>query len=151
MTPPSEQEELRFPSMMVKTLEIWSSAITTRAAQLQRCKSTRSVVPSRTRAGVERASQAGDADAHVERPGVEKGVLIMRVDYGHLWSRAPKASDAPHAEVAGEDPPDGVRTSSLVLFWKVQCGFVVLWSFLLGKRDNERNRAVLAKELQAGG
>ena len=37
----------------------------------------------------------GRADAHVERPGVEKGVPIIGVDYGYLWSRAPKASDAP--------------------------------------------------------
>ena len=56
--------------------------------QLQRCKSTRSVVTSRTGAGVERASQAGDAaDAHVKRPTVENGVPIIGVDYGYLWSR----------------------------------------------------------------
>ena len=48
----------------------------------------------------------GRADAHVGRPGVEKGVPIIGVDYGYLWSRAPEASDAPHDEVAGEDPPD---------------------------------------------
>ena len=45
----------------------------------------------------------GRADAHVARPGVEKGVPIIGVDYGYLWSRAPEASDAPHGEVAGED------------------------------------------------
>ena len=85
------------------------------------------------------------------RPGVEKGVPIIGVDYGYLWSRAPEASDAPHDEVAGEDPPDGVQTSSPVL-----CGrcSVVRWIFsqlCQAKGDNERNRAVLAKELQAGG
>ena len=46
----------------------------------------------------------GRADAHVGRPGVEKGVPIIGVHYGYLWSRAPEASDAPHDEVAGEDP-----------------------------------------------
>ena len=46
----------------------------------------------RTEAGVERV-------LHV---GVEKGVPIIGVDNGYLWSRAPKASDAPHDEVAGE-------------------------------------------------
>ena len=48
----------------------------------------------------------GRANAHVRRRGVEKGVLIIGVDYGYLWSRAPEASDAPHDEVEGEDPPD---------------------------------------------
>ena len=93
----------------------------------------------------------GRADAHVGRPGIEKGVPIIGVDYGYWWSRAPEASDAPHDEVAGEDPPGGVRTSS-------QC-FVesAVWiGRLFGhlcqvKGDNERNPAVLAKELQAGG
>ena len=85
------------------------------------------------------------------RPGVEKGVPIIGVDYGYLWSRAPEASDAPHDEVAGEDLPDGVRTSSPVL-----CGRCSVDRWLFGhlcqaKGDNERNRAVLAKELQAGG
>ena len=85
------------------------------------------------------------------RPGVEKGVPVIGVDYGYLWSRAPEASDAPHDEVAGEDLPDGVRTSSPVL-----CGRCSVDRWLFGhlcqaKGDNERNRAVLAKELQAGG
>ena len=93
----------------------------------------------------------GRADAHVERPGVGKGVPIIGVDCGYLWSRAPEASDAPEDEVAGEDPPDGVRTSSPVL-----CGRCSVARWLFGhlcqaKGDNERNRAVLAKELQAGG
>ena len=74
---------------------------------------------------------------------MQTGVPIIGVDYGYLWSRAPEASDASHDEVAGEDPPDGVRTSSPVLCGKVQCGSV--------KGDNEQNRAVMAKELQAGG
>ena len=92
----------------------------------------------------------GRADAQVERPEVEKGEPIIGVDYGYLWSRAPEASDA-HDEVAGEDPPDGVRTSSSVL-WKVQCGSVAIFGRLCqAKGDNERNRAVLAKGLQAGG
>ena len=51
---------------------------------------------------------------------VEKGVPIIGVDYGYLWSRAPEASEAPQDEVAGE-----------------------------AKGFHERNRAVLAKELQA--
>ena len=85
------------------------------------------------------------------RPGVEKGVPTTGVDYGYLWSRAPEASDAPQDEVAGEDPTDGVRTSSPVL-----CGRCSVDRWLFGhlcqaKGDNERNRAVLAKELQAGG
>ena len=29
----------------------------------------------------------------MRRPGVEKGVPIIGVDYGYLWSRAPEASD----------------------------------------------------------
>ena len=62
-----------------------------------------------------RAYVAGDA--HVGRPAVENGVPIIGVDSGYLWSRAPEASDAPQDEVAGEDPPDGVRTSS-----PVHCG-----------------------------
>ena len=54
-------------------------------------------------------------------------------------------------EVAGEDPPDGVRTSSPVI-----CGRCSVDRWLFGhlcqaKEDNERNRAVLAKELLAGG
>ena len=42
-----------------------------------------------------RACVAGTrrADAHVVRPGVEKGVPIIGVDYGYLWSRAPEASE----------------------------------------------------------
>ena len=40
----------------------------------------------------------GRADAHVGRPGVEKGVPIIGVDCGYLWSRAPEASDASHDE-----------------------------------------------------
>ena len=52
----------------------------------------------RTEAGVERVSQAE----------VEKGVPTIGVNYGYLWSRAPEASDAPHDEVAGEDPPHRV-------------------------------------------
>ena len=96
-------------------------------------------------------ASTGRADAHVVRPGFEKGVPIIGVDYGCLLSRAPEASDAPHGEVAGEDPPDGVRTSSPVL-----CGRCSVDRWLFGhlcqaKGDNERNRAVLAKELQAGG
>ena len=47
--------------------------------------------------------------AGVERPGVEKGVPIIGVDYGYLWSRAPEASDAPQDEVAGEDAPEPRR------------------------------------------
>ena len=47
----------------------------------------------------------GRADAHVGRPAGEKGVTIIGVDYGYLWSRASEASDAPQDEVAGEDPP----------------------------------------------
>ena len=43
----------------------------------------------------------GRAGAHVGRPGVEKGVPIIGVHYGYLWSRAPEASDAPHDEIAG--------------------------------------------------
>ena len=85
------------------------------------------------------------------RQGVEKGVPIIGVDYGYLWSRAPETSDAPQDDVAGEDPPDGVPTSSRVL-----CGMCSVDRWLFGhlcqaKGDNERNRAVLAKELQAGG
>ena len=69
--PPREQEELQLPSKMVKMPESWSSRPVRdpreccggdqSSPQLQRCKSTRSVVMSRTGAGVERASQAGDA------------------------------------------------------------------------------------------
>ena len=71
----------------------------------------------------------GRADAHVGRLGVEKGVPIIGVDYGYLWRRTPEALDASHDEVAGEDPPDGVRTSS-----PEHCGLVDLWSSLSGKR-----------------
>ena len=93
----------------------------------------------------------GRADAHVGRPGVEKGVPIIGVDYGYLWSRAPEASDAPHDEVAGEDPPDGVRTSSPVLCGRCSVDRWIFGHLCQAKGDNERNRAVLAKELQAGG
>ena len=93
----------------------------------------------------------GRADAHVGRPGVENGVPISGVEYGYLWSRAPEALDAPQDGVAGEDPPDGVRTSSPVL-----CGRCSVDRWLFGhlcqaKGDNGWNRALLAKELQAGG
>ena len=58
----------------------------------------------------------GDAQMPTwKRPAVDKGVPIIGVDYGYLWSRAPEASDTPHDEVAGEDLADGVRTSSQVL------------------------------------
>ena len=94
----------------------------------------------------------GRADAHVKRPGVEKGVPIIGVDYGYLWSRAPEASDAPHDEAAGEDPPDGWCPNLVAsALWKVQCGSVDLCHLCQTKGDNERNRAVLAKELQVGG
>ena len=85
------------------------------------------------------------------RPGVEKGVPIIGVDYGYLWSRAPEASDAPYDEVAGEDPPDGVRTSSPVLSGRCSVDRWIFGHLCKTKGDNERNRAVLAKELQAGG
>ena len=50
---------------------------------------------SRAGAGVERASQAEDAQMPMGgRPGVKKGVPIIEVDYGYLWSRAKEASDA---------------------------------------------------------
>ena len=93
----------------------------------------------------------GRADAYVERLGVEKGVPITGVDYGYLWSRAPEASDARHDEVAGEDPPDGVRTSSPVLCGRCSVDRWIFGHLCQTKGDNERNRAVLAKELQAGG
>ena len=93
----------------------------------------------------------GRADAHVRRPGVEKGVPIIGVDYGYLWSRVPEAPDAPQDEVAGEDPPDGVRTSSPVLCGRCSVDRWLFGHLCLAKGDNERNRAVLAKELQAGG
>ena len=93
----------------------------------------------------------GRADAHVGRPGVEKGVPIIGVDYGYLWSRAPQASDASHDEVAGEDPPDGVRTSSPVFCGRCSVDRWIFGHLCQTKGDNERNRAVLAKELQAGG
>ena len=70
----------------------------------------------------------GRADAHVVRPGVEKGVPIIGVDHGYLWSRAPETSDAPQDDVAGEDPPDGVRTSSPVL-----CGRCSVDRWLFGR------------------
>ena len=66
--------------------------------------------------------------------GGEKGVPIIGVDYDYLWSRAPEASDAQHDEVAGEDPPDGVRTSSPVLCGRCSVDRLVLWSSLPGKR-----------------
>ena len=91
-----EQEELRLPSKMVKTPVIWSSRPVRdlreccggdqSSPQLQRCRSTRSVVMTRTGAGVERASQAEDAQMPTwERPAAEKGVPIIGVDYGYLW------------------------------------------------------------------
>ena len=89
----------------------------------------------------------GCADAHVARPGVEKGIPIIGVDYGFLWSRAPEASDAPHDEVAGEDPPDGVRILSPVLCGRCRVDRWLFGHLYQSKGDNERNRAVLAKEL----
>ena len=130
---------------MVKTSETWNSRPVRdlreccenvlSSPQLQRCESTRQVVMNRTGAGVELVSQAEDAQMPMwGEKGVEKGVPIIGVDYVYLWSRAPEASDAPQDEVAGEDPPDGVRTSSPVLLWKVQRASVALWSSLSGKR-----------------
>ena len=87
----------------------------------------------------------GRADAHVERPGVEKGVPIIGVDYGYLWSRAPEASDAPHDEVAGEDPPDEVRTSSPVNRGRRSVDRWLCGHLCQAKGDNKRNRAVLQK------
>ena len=93
----------------------------------------------------------GRADAHVGRPGVENCVPIIGVDYGYLWSRAPEASDAPHDEVAGEDPPDGVRTSSPVLCGRCSGigGYLVI--FVSQKGTTSGIVPWLAKELQAGG
>ena len=85
------------------------------------------------------------------RPGVEKGAPIIGVDYGYLWSRAPEVSDAPQDEVAGEDPPDGVRTSSPVLCGRCSVDRWIFGHLCQAKGDNERNRAASAKELQAGG
>ena len=93
----------------------------------------------------------GRADAHVGRRGVEKGVPIIGVDYGHLWSLAAEASDAPHDEVAGQDPPDGVRTLSPVLCGRCSVDRWIFGHICQTKGDSERNRAVLAKELKAGG
>ena len=79
------------------------------------------------------------------------GFPNIGVDYGYLWCRAPEASDASHDEVAGEDPPDGVRTSSPVLCGRCSVDRWIFGHLCQTKGDNERNRAVLAKELQAGG
>ena len=86
----------------------------------------------------------GRADAHVVRPGVKRGVPITGVDNGYLWSRAPEASDAPHDEVAGEDLRRQCFVESSVDRW--------IFGYLgQTKSDDERNRAVWAKELQVGG
>ena len=92
----------------------------------------------------------GRADAHVGRPGVDKGVPIIGVDHGYLWSRAPEASDAPHDEVAGEDPPDGVRTSSPVLCGnlspqKEESGKVDLSQSEIGSAEDVTGRQVANK------
>ena len=97
----------------------------------------------RTGAGVERVSQEGLAGPCGAQG--EKGVPIIGVDYGYLWSRAPEASDAPHDEVAGEDPPDGVRTSFASALWKVQCGSVAIWSSLSGKRGQRAESCRVGK------
>ena len=85
------------------------------------------------------------------RPVVEKGVPVIGVDYGNLWSRAPEASDVPQDEVASEDPPDGVRTSSPMLRGRCSVDRWIFGHLRQAEGDNERNRAVLAKELQPGG
>ena len=105
------------------------------------------------RAGVERVLQAEDVQMPMwERPGVEKGVPIIGVDHGYLWSRAPEASDASH------DEGSQARIRQMESELRRQClcgrGSVDRWIFghlCQAKGDNERNRAVLGKELQAGG
>ena len=104
----------------------------------------------RTEAGVERVSQAEDVHMPMRSDqGLRK--VFPSLEYGYLWSRAPEASDAPYDEVAGEDPPDGVRTSSPVLCRRCSVDRWLFGHLCQAEGDNERNRAVLAKELQAGG
>ena len=89
----------------------------------------------RTGTGVERGvAGRGRAYAHVGRPGVEKGVPIIGVDYGYLWSRAPEASDAPHDEVAGKDPARWSSNLVASALLKVQRGSVALWSSLFRQK-----------------
>ena len=49
------------------------------------------------------------------RAAGEKGLPIVGVDYGYLWSRTAESAEEAQDEIAGEDPPDGVRMSSPVL------------------------------------
>ena len=139
--------------MMVKMSEIWSSRPVRdlweccendqSSPQLQRCKSTRSAVTSR--AGVERASQVGDAQMPTW------GDQGLRRVFPSLELITATFGAEHHDEVAGEDPPDGVRTSAPVI-----CGRCSVDRWLFGylcqaKGDNDWNRVVLAQELQAGG
>ena len=119
--------------------------------QLQKCKSTRSVSMSRAGAGVERASQARDAQMPTWGDQRLRRVFPSLELIGYFWSRAPEASDSPQDEVAGEDPPDGVRTLSPVLCGRCSVDGCLFGHLCQAKGDNERNRAVLAKELHAVG
>ena len=93
----------------------------------------------------------GRADAHVARPAGEKGLPVIGVDYGYLWSRSAENTDEAQDEIAGADPPDGVRASSPVLCGRCSTDRWLFGHLCQSKGDNDRNRSVLAKELTAGG
>ena len=57
----------------------------------------------------------GRADAHVTRPAEGGGMPVIGVDYGCFWNRAAESVDGERDEILGEEPPDEVRRSSLVL------------------------------------
>ena len=97
-------------------------------------------------------SGRGRADAHVSRPAAEKSIPIVGVDYGYMWNRTSEATDEVQEEdVAGENPPDGVRRSSPLFCGRCSADRWVFGHLCQHKGDNDRNRQVLAKELGSGG
>ena len=79
----------------------------------------------------------------------KKGPPATRVENGYLWSRSAESADVEKEQVIGENPPDGVRTSSPVLRAGCIAGRWLLGYLRQAKGDNERTRNVLEMGLSA--
>ena len=91
-------------------------------------------------------------DPHVMRNESEKGLLVVGVDHGYLWSRsAENAGDVGEAEDDDCDPFDGVRTGSPVLCGPNSGNGWIFSNVLQSKGNSERNISVLSQESMAGG
>ena len=90
----------------------------------------------------------GRADSHVTRPGDEKSLPVVGVDYGYLWSK-PNA-DGDEAE-GDEAALEGATPSNPLLCGRNSRDGYIFGYLLPAKGDTEIGRRVLAQELVAGG